>query len=225
MIQADIHAFEMAHDNIKVIAKGDLTLDDMVEDIKSTFLLAWEDRKFQITKQAKQHLLQKIIDEVTFQLQSLNSVKSVSEAKRLKNELENNILPDFNRRLMKLSDDSLPDYEKAKEAIKTLHDNVKELNAKLDLSHEFFELVQTMVNIIGESNQALQKQIDSNISEEGCNDRKAVIEIIVKALNDAFSEGIARLSSLGQSLCPIVSLEPIEILRRDHAMTLGKTIS
>ena len=59
-IDSEIQAFEKTHAGIKVISNGDLTLQQLIKDAKATFLQAWEDRKIQLTRQAKQHLMKQL---------------------------------------------------------------------------------------------------------------------------------------------------------------------
>ena len=99
--------FEKVHDDIKVIANGDISLQQLIEDTKSTFLTAWQDRKVQLTKQAKQHLLKQLKDDIKAQIVLLNSIDSLAKAKTLIQGLEDGMVSDFIRKADALFDDDI----------------------------------------------------------------------------------------------------------------------
>ena len=65
------------------------------------------------------------------------------------------------------------------------------------MSVDYFNLIQSMDRMVGETNEALQKQMDSDFFPENSDQSRNMIEKILKALKDVFSESEARLSYLG----------------------------
>ena len=126
-IDSEIQSFEKTHADIKVISNGDLTLQQLIKDAKATFLQAWEDRKIQLTRQAKMHLLKQLKNDVNSQIQTLKSVNSLPEAKKLLQGLERNGFSDLTKRAAALSDDRIPESSETLEAIKLLQETMKVL--------------------------------------------------------------------------------------------------
>ena len=196
-IDSEIEAFEKTHADIKVIANGDLTLQQLIKDAKATFLQAWEDRKIQLTRQAKIHLMKQLKNDVNSQIQTLKFVNSLPEAKNILQGLERGGFSDLTKRAAALSDDRIPESSETLGAIKLLQETMKVLKEKLDLSVDYFNLIQSMDRMVGETNEALQKQMDSDFFPENSDQSRNMIEKILKALKDVFSESEARLSYLG----------------------------
>ena len=88
---------------------------------------AWEDRKIQLTRQAKIHLMKQLKSDVNSQIQTLKSVNSLPEAKKLLQGLERNGFSDLTKRAAALSDDRIPESSETLGAIKLLQETMKVL--------------------------------------------------------------------------------------------------
>ena len=61
--------------------------------------------------------------------------------------------------------DDIPESKETLEAITVLKEKINNLKEKLDISDEYFNLIQSMDKMIGETNQVLQKEIGEDFNE------------------------------------------------------------